>query len=107
MSNLLDLQKRAFEIRNKYNELNKKDGHSSWQIKDYAMGFVGDVGDLQKIVMAKENMRRMSDVDDKLSHELADCLWSLLVIAEHYKIDLEADFLRTMDDLELRIGKEL
>lgn len=107
MSNLLDLQKRAFEIRKKYNELNAKDGHDAWGPKDYSMGFVGDVGDLQKIIMAKENMRRMDDVDNKLSHELADCLWSLLVISEQYGVDLEADFLKTMDDLEARIGAEL
>jgi hypothetical protein len=107
MKTLIELQKRALEVRQKYNDLNLKDGHSVWGAKDYAMGFVGDVSDLQKIIMAKEKMRRMDDIDSKLSHELADCFWSILVIAEHYEIDLEASFLKTMDDLDVRIGQDL
>jgi NTP pyrophosphatase (non-canonical NTP hydrolase) len=68
------------------------------------MGFAGDVGDLLKIVMAKENLRRMENVDAKLAHELSDCLWSVLVLASHYGIDIEKEFLQTMDSLEQRIA---
>jgi hypothetical protein len=39
---------------------------------------VGDVGDLMKLVMAKEGAREIQDVDEKLQHELAACLWSVL-----------------------------
>jgi NTP pyrophosphatase (non-canonical NTP hydrolase) len=102
---LQDLQTRAAEIRSKYSSLNQKDGHDPWGPKDYAMGFSGDFGDLQKLIMAKENMRNIDDVDAKLNHELADCLWSLLVLAQHYDIDLERAFLTTMDELETRIAK--
>ena len=103
MSDLKTLSARAQEIRRRYDGLNAKDGHGKWGGKEYAMGFAGDVGDLLKIVMAKEKLRRMDDADAKLAHELADCLWSLLVIADHYGIDLEKEFLRTMDALEQRI----
>lgn len=103
MSNIQDLQERAFAIRQRYNELNRRDGHNAWGAKDYAMGFVGDVGDLMKLVMAKENMRAIDDVDAKLQHELGDCLWSLLVLAQHYGVDIEAAFLHTMDELDQRI----
>ena len=105
MSGLTDLQQRALDIRRRYADLNAKDGHDAWGPKEYAMGFTGDVGDLLKIVMAKENLRAMDDVDGKLAHELADCLWSILVLAGHYGIDLEAEFMKTMDGLEERIGK--
>ena len=104
MSNLKDLQQRAMAIRQQYAELNKKDGHDQWGPKDYALGFAGDFGDLMKLVMAKENMRHIDDVDAKLKHELADCLWSLLVLAEHYGVDLEAEFLDTMTKLDARIA---
>ena len=46
----------------------------------------------------------MDDVDAKLTHELADCLWSVLVLADKYKIDLASEFMSTMDDLEKRIA---
>jgi hypothetical protein len=48
MSSLNDLMLRAEEIRKQYEELNAKNGQNAWGIRDYAMGFVGDVGDLQK-----------------------------------------------------------
>lgn len=106
MSTLRDLMLRAEEIRQKYEESNAKNGKDAWRIRDYAMGFVGDVGDLQKLVMAKENLRDVSDVDAKLAHELADCLWSIMIIAEYYGIDLDKEFLATMDHISQRIDKD-
>lgn len=35
-----------------------------------------------------------------LAHELADCLWSVFVLAHMLDVGLEAAFARTMDDLE-------
>ncbi len=68
-------------------------------------GFVVDVGDLMRLVMAKSGIRRVEDVDGKLEHELADCLWSVLVLSKLYGVDIEKAFLRTMDDLEGVIAK--
>lgn len=107
MSDIAALQKRALEIRKKYSALNRKNGHDQWDGKEYIMGFVGDVGDLIKLVMAKENLRSIKDVDAKLAHELADCLWSVLVLANHYNVDLQKEFLKTMDELEKRIEDAL
>lgn len=106
MSSIEDLMKRAEEIRAKYEELNALNGKEAWRIRDYAMGFVGDVGDLQKLVMAKENLRDIDDVDAKLGHELADCLWSIFVIANYYGIDLSREFAGTMDTIEKRIQEK-
>ncbi len=107
MSDIRTLQDQAIKIRQLYNKLNQKDGHGSWGAKDYAMGLVGDVGDLMKIIMAKENMRRMENVDSKLEHELSDCLWSLLILASNYGVDLEASFNQTMRELEARVNKAM
>lgn len=103
MSDLNDLQHSALEIAAKYDALNQKAGRKNWGAKEYAMGFVGDVGDLTKLVMAKEGLRHKDDVDAKLAHELSDCLWSVLVLAKQYDIDLEKAFLKTMDELKARI----
>lgn len=106
MNDLHELMKRAEEIREKYEELNAKNGKEAWRIRDYAMGFAGDFGDLQKLIMAKENLRDIDDVDAKLGHELADCLWSLLVISSYYGIDLEKEFQTTMQNIEKRIEEK-
>ena len=104
MSNINDLQRRAVEISARYAGLNKRQGSNAWGPKDRMMGFVTDVGELNELVMAKEGMRHVDDVDTKLAHELSDCLWSILVLADAYNIDLENSFLKTMSDLEQRIG---
>lgn len=101
-----DLLKRAIEIRTKYDKLNAERRGVVWNEQDLMAGFVGDVGDLSKIIMAKHGLRAIDDVDAKLAHELADCLWSVLVLANKYDIDLAAEFLKTMDGLDKRIDKE-
>ncbi|HUD05781.1 MAG TPA: MazG nucleotide pyrophosphohydrolase domain-containing protein [Candidatus Saccharimonadales bacterium] len=70
-------------------------------------GFVGDVGGLSKIIMAKHGLRAMDDVDTKLAHELSDCLWSVLVLANKYKVDLTSEFQKTMNELDARIDLEM
>jgi len=66
-------------------------------------GLVVDVGDLMKLVMAKNGRRNVPDVDRKLAHELSDCLWSVLVLAQAYDVDLEKEFLATMTALEAKL----
>ncbi len=104
MSDIKDLMEQAEVIREKYRELNAKQGKGTWGIRDYALGFGGDFGDLQKLIMAKENLRDIPDVDAKLAHELADCLWSILTIADYYDVDLEKEFINTMATIADRIA---
>ena len=67
------------------------------------LGFVGDVGDLAKLLIAENDCRNIPDSKQKLEHELADCLWSILVLANEYGINLEKSFFETMDSLEKHI----
>lgn len=103
---LSDLTKRALEIRAQYDQLNQKKGQAAWTGQDFMAGFVGDVGELSEIIMAKHGLRSMDDIDARLAHELSDCLWSILVLADKYDIDLAAEFTKTMDSLEKRIAEK-
>lgn len=100
------LLKRAVEIRQKYSELEKRRTGKEWSTLNIMEGFVGDIGDLMKLVMAKEGVREIENVDEKLAHELADCLWCILILSEKYGIDIEQNFLKTMDELEKRITEQ-
>jgi NTP pyrophosphatase (non-canonical NTP hydrolase) len=104
--NFDDLQKRAIEIRNKYDKLNQEKHGVTWDEQQLMAGFVGDVGDLSKIIMAKNGLRTMDDVDNRLVHELSDCLWSIIVLASKYDIDLSKEFIKTMDELDKRIDAD-
>lgn len=101
-----EITKRAVEVQAKYDKLNKRKG-VSWNETDLMSGFVGDVGDLSKVIMAKQGLREMDDIDAKLAHELADCLWSVCVLAHKFGIDLGVEFAKTMDDLDKRIDAKL
>jgi NTP pyrophosphatase (non-canonical NTP hydrolase) len=99
-----EMKKRALEIREKYRELESKKYGKAWEGKELALGFVGDVGDLMKLIMVKEGVREVDgDINRKIAHELADCLWSVLVLADEYDINLKEAFVKTMDELERRI----
>ncbi len=64
------------------------------------LGFVGDVGDLAKLVHGKAGVRPRADLDAALARELADCLWCVLTLADAYDMDLGRAFTETMHELE-------
>ena len=94
------LQQRAIQVRAMYSQLEQNNYGQSWNTTDLALGFVGDVGDLMKLIMAREGKRVIEDCDQKLAHELSDCFWSILVLANIMNIDLEKSFIETMDLVE-------
>ncbi len=101
---LAALSTRARRIRKLYAALEHKRGGRPWTRAELAQGFVGDVGDLMKLLMAKDGRRPAAQLDARLAHEFGDCLWCLLVLAEASDVDLEAAFHQTMDDLEKRLA---
>jgi NTP pyrophosphatase (non-canonical NTP hydrolase) len=98
------LRERALRVHDLYDDLNLKARGRTWTREEFALGFVGDVGDLAKLVMAAEGART---VTGSLGHELADCLWSVLILAHKYEVDLAGEFDKTMDELEEWIEGEL
>ncbi|MBI2552669.1 nucleotide pyrophosphohydrolase [Candidatus Uhrbacteria bacterium] len=100
-----EIIKRARAIKKAYAKLNYREGNKVWGASEYTQGLVGDVGDLMKLIMAKKGLRFSAeeDVSAALKHELADCLWSVLIIADELGINLEKEFVATMNKLENKI----
>ncbi len=95
-----ELIERALAIRTKYAEFEKERYGREWSKEELMLGFMVDMGDLAKLVQAKEGVRKVDGADDKLAHELSDCLWSIIVLADKYDIDLQAAFMKTMGELD-------
>lgn len=72
--NLPEMQDRALQIASLYDELNVKLRGNSWTRADTMMGFVGDVGDLARLVMAADGVRDMPNHREALGHEFARCM---------------------------------
>ena len=102
---LTQLSARALQINHTFALHARQQGGRPWTREEIMQGFVGDVGDLMKLVMAKAGTRPINDVDRKLAHELSDCLWSVLVLAKLYDVDLEREFLATMTEIEATLTK--
>jgi NTP pyrophosphatase (non-canonical NTP hydrolase) len=100
-----EITKRAMYIRSQYVEFEEQRYGKSWTSEEIALGLVGDVGDLVKLVMAENGRRDIPDSKQKLEHELSDCLWSIIVLANEHNIDLEMSFLEAMDALERHLSK--
>ena len=95
---------RALEIRKQYEAKEQQLYGSAWTSEEIALGFVGDVGDLAKLIVAENGKRNIPDSKAKLEHELADCLWSVIVLAHQHGVDLEAAFVNTMNELETHLS---
>jgi len=95
-----ELVLRARALRGKYAELERRRYGTAWTAEELALGFVGDVGDLAKLVVSAAGKRDIPDAQQKLAHELADCMWSVLAIADAHGIDMEHAFIETMNMLD-------
>lgn len=96
MSDIRVLEQRAMEIRRKYDQLERDRSRQPWDATKLARGFKKDVSELMTIVE--------QDIIDrkKLNHELADCLWSVLVIARKMDVDIERSFWTRMAQFDQR-----
>ncbi|MEO8357480.1 MAG: MazG nucleotide pyrophosphohydrolase domain-containing protein [Chloroflexota bacterium] len=91
---------RAMDIRRLYEQKETQLYGSAWTSEEIALGFVGDVGDLTKLIVAENGRRNILNNREKLEHELADCLWSVIVLSNLHGVDIENSFMDTMDELE-------
>ncbi len=105
--NFSDLEKAALQLNELYEQLEVKRWGRVWTTQELALGFVGDVGDLAKLVQAHTGVRTIADCHAKLGHELSDCLWSILVLANKCGIDLQAEFVRNTREISEYVSGEL
>jgi len=105
--NFCDLEKSALELNELYEKLEIQMYGRVWTTEEVALGFVGDVGDLAKLIQANEGVRRIDHCKAKLGHELADCLWSIIVLANKCGIDLETEFSRNTRELIEHVSGQL
>lgn len=101
-----EMRDQARAVRRKYAAIETERYGRPWTREEIMLGFVGDVGDLAKLVQGKEGVRPRADLDAALAHELADCLWCVLTLADAYEVDLESAFTATMDDLGAALDGE-
>ncbi|TCO45044.1 hypothetical protein EV646_109219 [Kribbella antiqua] len=105
---LEDVVRRAREVRSRYALLEVARYGREWSTADLMNGFMGDVGDLAKLVAVHSGVREgPADLKGALEHELADCLWSLLVLADAVDVDIVSAFVNTMRSIDTYLDEQL
>lgn len=107
MMEYAELEKSALKLNELYEALETKLYGRAWTTAELALGFVGDVGDLAKLIQANAGIRNIDDCQAKLGHELSDCLWSIIVLAHKCGVDLEAEFSSNVAGLMQYVSGEL
>lgn len=102
-----EIESSALQLNALYEQLERKRYGRAWTTQELALGFMGDVGDLAKLVQADSGIRSIDDHRAKLGHELSDCLWSIIVLANKCGIDLQAEFARNTGELMAYVEGEL
>ncbi len=92
-------------IDQEYIRSGQEKGYNSRTPLIYAGFLMTDFGELVEQIMAKEKFRDGQDVDKKIEHELADCLWAILMIAKHLNVDLETAYKQMVKDVQGRQKK--
>lgn len=101
------LSQLALQLNELYEKLEIQKYGRAWTPQELALGFVGDVGDLVKLIQAHAGVRTIDHHEAKLGHELSDCLWSILVLANKCGIDLEAEFIRNTKEIGEHLRSQL
>lgn len=102
-----ELEESALKLNELYEELEIRLYGRVWTTEELALGFVGDIGDLAKLIQANAGVRKIDDFRAKLGHELSDCLWSIIVLANKCGIDLEAEYSKNTGELIEHVSNEL
>ncbi|MDV2819230.1 nucleotide pyrophosphohydrolase [Pseudomonas aeruginosa] len=105
--NFSDLEQAALQLNDLYEQLEVKRWGRVWSTQELALGFMGDVGDLAKLIQAHAGVRTIDDHRTKLGHELSDCLWSIMVLANKCGVDLETEFVRNTREISDYVSSEL
>ena len=105
--NFNDLEQAALQLNDLYEQLEVKRWGRVWSTQEIALGFMGDVGDLAKLIQAHAGVRTIDDHGAKLGHELSDCIWSIMVLANKCGVDLEAEFVRNTREISEYVSGEL
>jgi NTP pyrophosphatase (non-canonical NTP hydrolase) len=94
---------RALELRRQYEKRETELYGSPATSLEIADGFVGDVRNLIKLILAENGQAAIANSREKLEAQLAHCLWSVLVLAEMHNVNLETSFMEAMDRLEAHL----
>ena len=91
----------ALRVRSGFESFERRTYGREWSLSDLVAGLATDVGDLARLVAAKQGLRPdPGGLDESLAHEVADCLWAVFVIASNVGVDVPSAYANGIADLD-------
>jgi NTP pyrophosphatase (non-canonical NTP hydrolase) len=98
--NLKEIVEKSIASKEEYAQFEKTHYGREWTQEEIYVALVSDIGDLGRLVLSKEGVENIADVEKKLKHELGECLWGIAALAGKYNIDLEDAFLAQLHNVK-------
>src|SRR5690606_33626925 len=105
--NFNDLEQAARQLDELYEQREVKRWGRVWSTQEIALGFMGDVGDLARLIQAHAGVATIDYRGAKLGHARSGCPWCNLVLANKCGVDLEAEFVRNTREISEYVSGEL
>ncbi len=78
---------------------------SKWKPEVMALDLTEEVGELANVILVKEGFKNQKRAKADLVDSICDILFDLYMIAEHYGVDVEKEYLKVLEQLQIRIEK--
>ncbi|MBF0786780.1 MULTISPECIES: MazG-like protein [unclassified Streptococcus] len=98
-----ELLQRSLAIREAYRGFEIKQHGSEWTIEEDLLGLSNDIGNLNRLVMTKQE-RYYDETPYILEQKLAENIWWLVELSQRLGIDLEKEVEIFLSDKEERFG---
>lgn len=96
---LNELLTRSIAIRQAYHQLERQHHGSTWTIDEDLLALGNDIGNLNRLVMTK-NQRYYDETPYRLESKLAENIWWLLALSHRLDVDIQAELARFLDEKE-------
>ena len=93
------MQKRSKKVLEEFGKIRSK----KWTPEAMLVDLTEEVGELANSILVKEGFKNKKRAKADLVDSICDALFDLYMIAEHYGIDVEKEYGKVLEQLQLRI----
>ena len=93
------MQKRSKKVLEEFGKIRSK----KWTPEAMLVDLTEEVGELANSILVKEGFKNKKRAKADLMDSICDILFDLYMIAEHYGIDVEKEYLKVLENLQKRI----
>lgn len=96
---------RSTKIRKLYHHLERQHHEKEWTVEEDALAFLTDAGLVGRLTMSQQGRWTTNgDTIPELEHNLGECMWWLIVLAERMDIDISEAFEKFLSKTEKKLG---